>query len=61
VYCLPCLLLLVAGLVGRERITAPLQRVYRRLGAERVQPRSGLAAAGLLLLAVAVAAVAFAV
>jgi hypothetical protein len=61
VYCLPCLLLLIAGLVWRGRITAPLQRVYDRLGAERVQPRSIPATAGLLLLAVGVVALAFAV
>ncbi|MFE7628890.1 GAP family protein [Kocuria sp. NPDC057446] len=51
VYCLPCLVLLVAGLAWRRRITAPLQRVYDRLGAERVQQRSVPAATGLLLVA----------
>jgi hypothetical protein len=59
VYCLPCLLLLVAGLVWRGRVTAPLQRVYERLGAERLQQRSLPAAAGLLLLAAVVAVLAF--
>ncbi|WP_407344983.1 GAP family protein [Pengzhenrongella phosphoraccumulans] len=58
VYCLPCLLLLVAGLVWREHITAPLQRVYQRLGAERVQRRSLPAAIGLLALAVVLAVLA---
>lgn len=60
-YCLPCLLLLIAGLVWRGRITAPLQRVYERLGAQRVRQRSIPAAAGLSLLAVVVVAVAFTV
>ena len=61
VYCLPCLVLLIAGLVWRGRITAPLQRVYDRLGAERVQQRSIPAATGLLLLAGALVALAFTV
>jgi hypothetical protein len=59
VYCVPCLLLLVAGLLWRGRITAPLQRVYERLGAERVEQRSIPAAIGLLLLAAGVAVLAF--
>lgn len=59
VYCAPCLVLLVAGLLWRGRITAPLQRVYDRLGVERVQHRSVPAAIGLLLLATGVAALAF--
>ncbi|HEY6748930.1 MAG TPA: GAP family protein [Mycobacteriales bacterium] len=58
VYCLPCLLLLVAGLGWRGRITGPLQRVYERLGAERVQQRSIPAALGLLLVAAVVATLA---
>lgn len=58
VYCLPCLLLLMAGLVWRGHITARLQRVYERLGAERIQRRSIPAAGGLLLLAVVVAVLA---
>jgi hypothetical protein len=60
VYCLPCLLLLIAGLAWRGRITAPLQRVYERLGAERVQHRSVPAVIGLLLLAGALLVLAFA-
>ncbi|GAB2599299.1 hypothetical protein GCM10009696_00860 [Kocuria himachalensis] len=59
VYCLPCLVLLVAGLVWRGRITGPLQRVYERLGAERVQQRSIPAVIGLVLIAGALAALAF--
>lgn len=54
VYCLPCLLLLLAGLTWRGHITSRLQRVYERLGAERVQPRSIPTAVGLLLLATVV-------
>ena len=59
VYCLPCLVLLVAGLVWRGRITAPLQRMYERLGAERVQHRSIPAAIGLPMLAGALVTLAF--
>jgi hypothetical protein len=54
VYCLPCLVLLVAGPLWRGRVTAPLRRVYERLGAERLQQRSIPAALGLLLLAAGV-------
>lgn len=59
VYCLPCLLVLAAGLLWRGRVTTLLGRVYARLGAERVQRRSVPVAVGLLLLAVAVGVVAF--
>ena len=52
-------LLLIAGLVWLGRITAPLQRVYERLGAGRVLPRSIPAAAGLLLLSVVVTVLVF--
>jgi hypothetical protein len=58
VYCLPCLLLLIAGLTWRSQITARLRRVYDRLGAERRQPRSLPTALGLLLVGSSVAAVA---
>lgn len=58
VYCLPCLLLLVAGLTWRHRVTDRLRRVHDRLGGERVRPRSVPAALGLLLLAAAVAVLA---
>ncbi len=51
VYCLPCLVLLIAGLAWRGRITASLQRVYDRIGAERLRQRSIPAVIGLLLLA----------
>ncbi|MEU4835915.1 GAP family protein [Streptosporangium sp. NPDC023615] len=60
VYCLPCLLLLFAGLTWRAQITSRLRRVYEHLGAERVQPRSVPIALGLFLLAAAVTALAFA-
>lgn len=60
VYCLPCLLLLVAGLTWRGRVTARLQGVYDRLGGERVIPRSLPVAGGLLLLAAVVAVLALA-
>jgi hypothetical protein len=59
VYCVPCLLLLVAGLLWRGRITVPLQRVYERLGAQRVLRRSIPVASGLLLSAAVVAVLAF--
>ncbi|MFD0481537.1 GAP family protein [Kineococcus sp. GCM10028916] len=49
VYCLPCLLLLIAGITWRRQITVRLQRVYDRLGGERVQLRSVPATLGLLL------------
>lgn len=58
VYCLPCLLLLVAGLTWRRRITDRLRRVHDQLGGERLQPRSIPAALGLLLLAAVVAVLA---
>ncbi|GAA2722517.1 GAP family protein [Cellulomonas aerilata] len=60
VYCLPCLLLLAAGSVWRDRITSRLQRVYLRFGGERVQPRSVRASVGLLVLATVVTVLAFA-
>lgn len=58
VYCVPCLLLLIVGLAWRGRITVKLQRVYERLGAERVQRRSLPVAAAMTLLAVGVAVLA---
>jgi hypothetical protein len=58
VYCLPCLVLLVAGVVWRDHITVRLQRLYERLGAERVQSRSVPVAVALFLLAAAVAVLA---
>lgn len=58
VYCLPCLLLLAAGVIWRKRISTRLQRVYERLGSGGTKPRSLPAALGLWLLAAVVAAVA---
>jgi hypothetical protein len=58
VYCLPCLVLLAVGVAWRGRVTSHLQRVYERLGAERIQPRSVGVAVGLLVLATVVAVVA---
>lgn len=58
VYCLPCLLLLAAGVVWRERIATRLQRVYQRFGSGGPKPRSIPIAVSLWLLAAALAAVA---
>ncbi|NAZ85257.1 GAP family protein [Kineococcus indalonis] len=58
VYCLPCLLLLLAGLTWHHHTTQRLRRLYDRLGGERLQPRSVPAAVGLVLLAAAVAVLA---
>ena len=55
VYCLPCLVLLVAGTVHGDRVRRRLQRVYDRIGRSRLVPRSFPAALGLLVLAGAVA------
>lgn len=59
VYCMPCLLLLAVGLAWRGRLTAPLQQVYERLGAERIQQRSTPTAACLAGLAAVLAVLAF--
>ena len=59
VYCLPCLLLLVVGLTWRSHITSRLQRVYDRLGGERVLMRSVPVAVALFLLAALVTELAF--
>lgn len=58
VYCLPCLLLLGAGVLWRDRLTARLQGVYRRFGAGGTRPRSVPAALGLWALAACLAALA---
>jgi hypothetical protein len=57
VYCLPCLVLLLIGVLHGERLRRRLRRVYDRIGRERTVPRSPLAAAGLALLAVGAASV----
>jgi hypothetical protein len=55
VYCLPCLVLLLIGVLHGERLRHRLRRVYDRIGQERTVPRSPLAAAGLAVLAVGAA------
>ena len=57
VYCLPCLVLLLIGVLHGERLRRRLRRVYDRIGRERTVPRSPLAAAGLALLAMGAASV----
>ncbi len=54
VYCLPCLLLLVAGIVRGDRVRRRLGELYERLGAEKKQPRSVLIAVGYLVAAAGV-------
>jgi hypothetical protein len=54
VYCLPCLLLLIAGATRGDRVRRRLATVYERLGAEKKQPRSVPVAAGYLAAAVGV-------
>ena len=54
VYCLPCLLLLVAGAARGDRVRRRLGALYDRLGAERHQPRSVAIAAGYLIAAAGV-------
>jgi Sap, sulfolipid-1-addressing protein len=58
VYCLPCLLLLIAGAVRGERVRRRLGSLYERLGAEKKQPRSVPIAAGYLAAAAGVFAIA---
>lgn len=54
VYCLPCLLLLLAGATRGDRVRRRLGTVYERLGAEKKQPRSVPVAAGYLVAAIGV-------
>jgi Sap, sulfolipid-1-addressing protein len=58
VYCLPCLLLLIAGAARGERVRRRLGNLYERLGAEKKQPRSVLIAAGYLAAAAGVLTIA---
>lgn len=58
IYCLPCLVLLVAGIARGERVRARLHGLYARFGGAADRPRSLSAALGLGLLAAAVAGVA---
>ena len=54
IYCLPCLLLLIAGVTRGDRVRRRLGTLYERLGAEKKQPRSVPIAAGYLVAAAAV-------
>jgi len=58
VYCLPCLLLLIAGAARGERVRRRLGTLYERLGAEKKQPRSVPIAAGYLIAAAGVLTIA---
>lgn len=58
VYCLPCLVLLAAGMTWGGRVRRRLDSLYARFGAAREVPRSIPAALGLALLGAAVAGVA---
>ncbi|MET7438783.1 GAP family protein [Streptomyces sp. NPDC005496] len=44
VYCLPCLLLLIAGATHGDRVRRRLGSLYERLGTEKKQPRNVLVA-----------------
>ncbi|MEV6492704.1 GAP family protein, partial [Actinoplanes sp. NPDC051633] len=54
IYCLPCLLLLIAGAARGDRVRRRLGSLYERLGAEKKQPRSVPIAAGYLVAAAGV-------
>jgi hypothetical protein len=58
VYCLPCLVLLLLGMLHGETVRRRLARVYDRIGRERTVRRSLPVAAGLALLSVGAAAIA---
>ena len=58
VYCLPCLLLLIAGATRGDRVRRRLGTLYERLGAEKKQPRSVPIAVGYLVVAAGVLTVA---
>ncbi|MFC7484328.1 hypothetical protein ACFQX7_35855 [Luedemannella flava] len=58
VYCLPCLLLLIAGATRGDRVRRRLGGLYERLGAEKKQPRSVPIAAGYLAAAAGVLTIA---
>ena len=58
VYCLPCLLLLVAGVAWGDHVRARLTGLYDRFGRARETPPSISAALGLGALAVAAAGIA---
>jgi hypothetical protein len=58
VYCLPCLLLLIAGVARGDRVRRRLGNLYERLGAEKEQPRNVPIAAGYLVVAAGVMTIA---
>jgi hypothetical protein len=58
IYCLPCLLLLVAGAARGDGVRRRLGTLYERLGAEKKQPRSVPIAAGYLIAAAGVLVIA---
>ena len=58
VYCLPCLILLIVGLIARHRVTAPLQSIVTRFGTGTIR-RSVPVAITLNVLGVAVASIPF--
>jgi hypothetical protein len=58
VYCLPCLLLLVAGVAWGDHVRTRLTGLYDRFGQARETPPSIPAALGLGALAVAAAGIA---
>jgi cytochrome c biogenesis protein CcdA len=58
IYCLPCLLLLLAGAARGDRVRRRLGTVYERLGAEKKQPRSVPIATGYLVAAAGVLTIA---
>jgi hypothetical protein len=58
IYCLPCLLLLVAGVAWGDRIRGRLTGLYNRFGQARDVPPSIPAALGLGALALAAAGIA---
>lgn len=58
VYCLPCLLLLIAGAARGDRVRRRLGTLYERLGAEKKQPHSVPIAAGYLIAAAGVLTIA---
>jgi hypothetical protein len=58
VYCLPCLLLLIAGATRGDRVRRRLGNLYERLGAEKKQPRSVALAVGYLVAAARVLTIA---
>ena len=57
-YCLPCLLLLIAGITRGDRVRRRLSAIYERLGAEKKQPRSVFIAVGYLVVAAGVLTIA---